>query len=421
MSKNPLGNIRQHKIIRQGKKITVFDVSKRYTDAEGKPAKKFRRCYSFAEAATQLANFQTAIENARTASKPENRLFRELAEFYREQFVKPAVFRDGQKISGFKRNLGTVHADLDLLNRYFGDLRLRSITYDHIRAFSIDYSVTPTARGTLPAVSTINEKLTLLRRVLYIAIQKRWLDANPFRQGDPLIKKSAEKKRNRMMTFEEEDRLLAACQNGKRTYIFARHKNRPKTKYLKYVQREHLIPLIICAVDTAMRRSEIFNLEWQQVDLENRVIYIKEEAGASKTGVAGVLPITDRLYEVFKTLRGQSFPKKADRSSVSKVFVKFDYKRAWRSACEEAGINDLQFRDLRSTGSTRMVLSGSDYTQVMKVTRHRQMKIFVENYTNVDILNARRIGENLSKFIENRGSSSNASSNEEKRGSEKAA
>lgn len=413
-SRNPLGSIHKHVVLINGDKATVFDVSKRYTDKVGKPRKKFKRCYSKSEALTQLANFNTDVENE-DFIPTDDHSFRELVEYYRTEYVKDAVFINGRKVSGFRRNIKHVKKLLDELVAHFGDTPLRSVTYEMLRAYAVAIAQTLTVKDTMPAASTVNEKLSTLRRLFNVAIQMDWLDVNPFTRGKSLIDRGAETKRNRMLTFEEEQRLLLACENRDRVYIYGRHKtNRSKTEYIKHVQREHLIPLIICALDTAMRRSEIFDLEWSQIDLKNRVIYLKDKAAEkTKTGTGGILPMTDRLHDILSQLHESSRDKN--------VFVRFDYKRAFRSACAEAGIEDLQFRDLRSTGATRMVLAGNAESQVMKVTRHKTLKVFLENYTNVDVANAQRIGTNLSKFIKNSTPKSNQSSKAKKSGPKRAA
>lgn len=411
MARNPFGSIYKHSITLRGKKLVVYDVTKRYTNADGKADKKFKRCYSAPEASTQLANFQNEVEAELRAPQRtvEDHTLGELIADYREKHVKKAVIRDGQKIAGFKSNLAGVRTVLDQLETYFGaDKPIRQITNADLTDARDHFASTPTRKGTLPAISTVNEKMMRLRRLFKVAIQKRWLEVSPFNQGDRVIDKSQEKRRLRMMSFDEERRLLAACRDGKRTYLYGRHKDRPKTPYEKFVVRSHLIPLIICAVDTALRVGEIFKLEWWQIDLDKRVIYLTREAASdTKTGEEGILPITSRLHEILTGWRD-------GRRSSEKVFPKFEYKKAFNSACEEAKIKDLQMRDMRSTGATRMVWAGNPESQVMKVTRHRNLKTFLDHYSNVDIHNAQKIGRNLDEFLQNNAPSSNESTNDEK-------
>jgi hypothetical protein len=57
----------------------------------------------------------------------------------------------------------------------------------------------------------------------------------------------------------------------------------------------------------------------------------------------------------------------------------------------------------------------------MKVTRHRSLKIFLDHYSNIDVLNARRVGENLTKFQAENSDKSKGTSNDAKAALEEAA
>jgi integrase len=74
------------------------------------------------------------------------------------------------------------------------------------------------------------------------------------RSGDPLISVADERKRERIIIRDEELRLLDACDN-------------------RY--RSHLRPILICALDTGMRRGEILSLKWSDVDFDERVLTIR--------------------------------------------------------------------------------------------------------------------------------------------------
>jgi integrase len=55
---------------------------------------------------------------------------------------------------------------------------------------------------------------------------------------------------------------------------------------------EHLRRIIITALNTGMRRNEIFNLKWENIDLKLKLIEVtKTKAGKNRT-----IPINDDLY-----------------------------------------------------------------------------------------------------------------------------
>jgi integrase len=118
----------------------------------------------------------------------------------------------------------------------------------------------------------VNRELEKMRRLLNIAEREGWILRNPMRSGDPLISMADERKRERIVTREEELRLLGACEN-------------------RY--RKHLRPILICALDTGMRRGEIFGLKWSDVDFEERVLTIR--AFNTKTMQERQVSLTTRL------------------------------------------------------------------------------------------------------------------------------
>jgi integrase len=402
-TRNPFGSIIPRKLKRSGRSITVYDARKRYTNAAGLPDEKFKRCTSHGEALVALSNFQTAIDTElageslkAAAPSPVHTLF-ELIEEFRTSSVVPFESSNGEKIRGYKGNLTHIKTILDEIKTFFSDdPELPSITFDRLRRFKEYLQTKPTIKKSLPAISTVNEKLALLNRVLTVAFEKEWIEVNPFKKGKGLIKQSKRKKRNRPMTFAEEVRLYEVCQPHDQIIPVERKIKGTMAQYTQtfHIDRRNLWSLIIASADTGLRAGEVFGLRWWQIDLDRRVIYLTEEAAdRTKTGEPGILPMTYRLHELFMSLWEEHQP--PDET----VFKQFYYATAWDNACREAGITNLQFRDLRNTASTRMVLSGSSESQVMKVTRHRSRGVFQDHYVSVDLLNAQKIGASMDRFI----------------------
>ncbi len=94
--------------------------------------------------------------------------------------------------------------------------------------------------------ATLNREVSLLKRLLNVAIEWGYLYENTARQVKPLRE---DNRRLRYLSKEEIDLLVAsACR--------------------------HLKPIILAAVNTGMRRGEIFNLKWIHVDLKNSLIEV---------------------------------------------------------------------------------------------------------------------------------------------------
>lgn len=415
-TRNFRGSILEKTVVKNGSKATAFDVRVRVPkkDENGnlilntKGKKTYKdvsggRKWNKTEANIALINLINRLDvEQRAPASPAQRTFGDLETYYSKEYVKKAVIVGGKKKGrGFKGKISSVTKHVAEMTNYFGRERpLLSITYEDLVTLAENLSLKPTQKGTLPAVSTVNEKLSRLRRMFTVAFQKEWITINPFEKGDKLIDRLAENRRNRMMTFEEEIKIHEMCQPHEIRFVQERKRKDGTVALIRnrrFVDRRHLILYMIASVDTALREGEVFNMEPWQMDFENDVVYLtKEAAEASKTGQAGIIPMSARLKEILLEIKSRT----AWHSNM-KIFPKMNYSRSFNSAVKEAGIEDLQFRDLRSTGATRMVLAGGATSHVMKITRHRRIKTFLDHYTNVDMKNAQRIGSDLNKFIEN--------------------
>lgn len=248
--------------------------------------------------------------------------FAKVAERYEEVRLIPAQYVVDTKIAGL-RSLRTSKAYLKRLVDHFGNARIRSITYSQVDEYRLKRLKEDVK------IASVNRELALLRAVFNFAKRDGLIARTPFERGTPLISLADEVKRDRVLSHEEEQRLLAACDDP---------------------VRAHLKPLIIAAVDTGMRKGEILSLEWRDVDLVNRTISVR--AMNTKTLTARVVPITSRLLNTLQSLYNE-------RSDDGTVFGTIkDIKRSWRTACDKAKIKGLRFHDLRATFATRLISAG---------------------------------------------------------------
>jgi integrase len=299
-------------------------------------------------------------------------LFSELVERYREVKVVPATYQNGIKISG-KRSLAYFGFILPTLIDHFGKKYIRSIKANDIEAFKQKRLNSVTVRGGKRSIASVNRELSILRTILNFAVQNEWLLKNPFTASQGIISISAEVERNRVLSIEEEQRFLAVCVD----------------------QRSHLRPIVICALDTAMRRGEILQMKWSDVNLALGEIHIPQTN--TKTEESRIVGITNRLKIELQKIWEQS-----PQDTNSLVFGSIaSVKTAWKTACRLANIEDFRFHDCRHTATTRMIASGSPHTEVMKITGHTQLKTFLR-YLNITTETASRVANNLNGYLAER-------------------
>ena len=118
-------------------------------------------------------------------------------------------------------------------------------------------------------------------------------------------------------------------------------------EYRNLVAAAHpdLVPIIICAVATGLRRENILEMTWAQVDLENAVITVPR----TKSGKPMQVRITGNLRAALGQMAAKrtAAAKAAGRvpSSRERVFVRTGFRRRWASATTGARLDDVRFHD----------------------------------------------------------------------------
>ncbi|MHB1680961.1 MAG: tyrosine-type recombinase/integrase [bacterium] len=132
----------------------------------------------------------------------------------------------------------------------------------------------------------------------------------------------------------------------------------------------YLKPIVITALNTGMRKSEIFYLTWNRVDLKNRVILLD----ITKNGERREIPINDTLLN---TLSGIIRNIKTDYIFYNPKTLKpiDNVKRSFATALRKSHILDFRFHDLRHTFASQLVMKGVDLATVQKLLGHKTINM----------------------------------------------
>lgn len=328
----------------------------RYTDELGIRHERKRLGSNKTDAKNKRDELLIELKQHGTATVTSDKVtFADLVAYYEKNYLIPAEYRDGRKIAGL-RNPQNFKSTLKPIKAHFGKKRLRSLTYGDLRGYRLARLRAKKERSDAPlAIATVNREMSLLRRLLSIAQQQRWLLSDLFKQGETLITTSDETQRDRVLTRTEEVALLAECTGP----------------------RLHLRGLVICGLDTGMRRGEILLLRWEDVDLAGGLITIR--AMHTKTLKARQVGITPRLKAEFERIEVDRVPGANER-----VFgLTNNFKRSFTTACKNAKILDLRFHDLRHTFASRLAERGMTAELIARLLGHSQTTRMTFRYVNV--------------------------------------
>lgn len=185
--------------------------------------------------------------------------------------------------------------------------------------------------------ATVYQELALLRRMFNVAIREwEWIKDNPVsRLSFSVGNRNA---RDRWLTIDEEKLLLEKATNP----IWLRS-------------------LLMVALHTGMRRGEILDLRWQNVDLLKRLIRVVK----SKNGEKRSIPMSNTLCTLFKSMNIRDISGKVFPISGSSLRQAFD------KVVGKAKLEDFRFHDLRHTFATRLVQNGVDLYKVKELLGHK--------------------------------------------------
>ena len=193
--------------------------------------------------------------------------------------------------------------------------------------------------------SSVRRELVILRHCLSLAINEWGIGL----RENPILKLNIPREsqpRERRVSSEELKCLLSNCKH--------------KALHLS----------IELALETGMRRSELLNSKWQDVDLDKGLLHIS----LTKNGSSRSIPLTPRAIELLSYDRG---------SSCSVIPISANALRlAWARLCRRCRVIDLRFQDLRHEAVSRFFEMGLSIAEVQLISGHQDVRMLMR-YTHL--------------------------------------
>jgi len=222
---------------------------------------------------------------------------------------------------------------------------LTKISHLTVKIFE-DYKASRKNEGA--ANKTINIELQMLRAMFYLAVKWGYTSENPVKNVTPL--KDDKNKKPRFLSKDECRILLENC--GTKLY-----------------------PIFYTFLNTGMRKGELENLEWEDIDFDRRKIKIRVKDDWSPKTSEREIPINDSLFELLKRHREENkqyrwvFSKKGEKIEPNSL------RKKLISVAKKCGIVDLtKLHTLRHTFASHLVMSGVDLPTVKKLMGHSDIE-----------------------------------------------
>jgi integrase len=191
------------------------------------------------------------------------------------------------------------------------------------------------------APATINRYRSVLSSMFRYAIGRGYLTTNPVTK---IPAKSLNNKIVRFLSDKERNDLLGACKQSAWAPLYR---------------------LVLLAMCTGIRKSELVNLKWSDLDFNRSVAMLQ----TTKNGEPRHCPIPSIALDELKSVRqlGGKLLFPATRGSSAG----FNFKKHWAQALETAGIDHFRFHDLRHTAASYMVKNGMSLYETGTVLGHK--------------------------------------------------
>lgn len=189
--------------------------------------------------------------------------------------------------------------------------------------------------------ATVNRELATLKNMFTMAIKWGYLKTNPAKEVKSLKEPPG---RVRYLKHEEVKALYESCAG-------------------------YLRSIVVTALNTGMRKGELQELKWANVDFKNRKITVVN----AKNNESRVIPINKTLHQELLLL---SEGAKGEHVFSDKNGHPYgDIKKSFITALTKAKIEDFRFHDLRHTFGSYLAMQRVDLKTVQQIMGHKDIRM----------------------------------------------
>jgi len=344
-----------------------------YTDEQGRRRQKSLHHTDYRKAERQRAQLERELKMDRV--EPESMRL--------SKFLEDSMARTGDQIRESTRN--EYESAMRDFVKVVGNKDFQCIKHTHGEVFRqacLD-------KGNSPA--TVAKKLRELKRLFQLAVERRQLEENPLRYVK--VPKSPKNPQIRIYTDDECNRMVRAASQ---------------------VQDDLILEwdlMIILALVTALRKSELLNLTWGDIDFEEYTLLVSPKQDAEETWEwkikdtdCRILPLTEDTVHLLVNLqnkRPEGYPyvfvppvrydhiqedlRKTDRWTLchARTSIVHNFDTQFKKILAKARVKRGTFHDIRRTAITNWFYQGLSICDVMKLAGHSKFETTYNFYLQV--------------------------------------
>lgn len=225
------------------------------------------------------------------------------------------------------------------------------------------------------STASCNRPLAYLAAMMNHAQKAGLVKVNPCTGIKPLRE---DKSRVRFLSPEERGRLLAVLEAREAQARAARISHNKWLAERGIAPRptldgrysDHVFPLVLLAVNTGLRRGELFGLTWGDVDFPRRMLRVR--ADSAKSGKTRYIPLNSPAMDALDTWRAQ-------HDAVAPSALIFpgrgggrlnNINKAWKAVRDAAKLDGFHFHDLRHTFASELIMRGVSLSVIRDLLGH---------------------------------------------------
>lgn len=260
------------------------------------------------------------------------------------------------------------------IKRHFGDLYSRPLT--EINSWVIEKWRSERLKAGIRK-ETVNRDVMSLKAAISKAVEWEIIAAHPLAKVKPLkldrtgkvrYLSDTEETRLRKSLTDRDAKIKDGRESGNQWRKERGYDALPTLKGCTFA--DHLTPIVLLTLNTGLRRGEVFNLRWADINFQTKTLTVRGEG--AKSGETRHIPLNLEALEALKQWKRQSGD--SDQVFPGRLRERLDnIKTSWRELISKAKIQNFRFHDVRHSFASKLVMRGVPLNTIRELLGHSDL------------------------------------------------